>query len=172
MAEPQAGSDVHPPSEGELVIGAADFAARATQMISGARMELALLSQELDRRIYGTEVFGEALRRFVLQHGRTKVRVLVNHTQAAVANSPRLVELGRGLSSFVEFRELLPMRQQTVRDEYLVADGRLLLYRETPNDLEAKYYGAAPHMGRMQLKHFDLLWNESQPAQELRKLGI
>jgi hypothetical protein len=172
MADPQNQTDVHPPADGELVTGAAAFAARATQMVSGARMELALLSQELDRRIYGMEGFGDALRRFVLQHQRTKVRVLVSHTQAAIANSPRLIELGRSLSSFVEFRELMPIRQQTVRDEYLVADGRVLLYRETPQDLEARYYEKAPHMGRMQLKHFDLLWNEAEPAQELRKLGI
>jgi hypothetical protein len=123
-------TDVHPPADGELITGAAAFAMRATQMVSAARMELAVLSQELDRRIYGLEGFGDALRRFVLQH------------------------------------------QRTVRDEYLVADGRVLLYRETPQDLEAKYYDKAPHMGRMQLKHFDLLWNEAQPAQELRKLGI
>lgn len=172
MATREPGEDVHPSADAELLTGAADFAARATQMVSGARMEIALLSQELDRRIYGTEVFGEALRRFVLQHGHTRVRVLVSHTQAAVANSPRLVELGRALTSFVEFRELLPMRQQTVREEYLVADGRLLLYRETPQDLEARYYANAPHVARMQLRSFDLMWNESPPAQELRKLGI
>lgn len=171
MADPQ-GSDVHPPSDGELVIGVAAFAERATQMVAGARMELALLSQELDRRIYGTEGFADALRKFVLQHQRTRVRVLVSHTQAAIGNAPRLVELGRTLSSFVEFRELMPIRQQTVRDEYLVADGRVLLYRETPNDLEARFHDKAPHLGRMQLKHFDLLWNEAEPAQELRKLGI
>jgi len=164
--------DVHPSSDAELLTGAADFAARATQMVSGARMELALLSQELDRRIYGTEVFGEALRRFVLQHGHTKVRVLVNYTQAAVSNSPRLIELGRALTSFVEFREVPPARQQTTRDEYLVADGRLLLYRETPQDLEARYYAKSPHLARLQLKTFDLMWNESEPAQELRKLSL
>lgn len=171
MADPQ-GSDVHPPSDGELVTGIAGFAARATQMVAGARMELSLLSQELDRRIYGTEAFGDALRKFVLQHPRTKARVLVSQPQAAIGNAPRLVELGRALSSFIEFRQLLPIRQQTVRDEYLVADGRVLLCRETPNDLEAKFYDKAPHLGRLQLKHFDLLWNESEPAQELRKLGI
>jgi hypothetical protein len=164
--------DVHPPSDVEIVSGAADFAARATQMVSGARMEVVLLSQDLNRRIYGTEIFGEALRRFVLQHGHTKVRVLVNHTQAAVSNSPRLVELGRSLSSFVEFREVPPARQQTVRDEYLIADGRIMLYRETPQDLEAKYYVRAPHLARLQLKTFDGLWNDAVPAQELRKLGI
>ena len=172
MANPDNEPDVHPKSDAQLLIGAADFAARATQMIGGARNELALLTQELDRRIYGTQDFGEALRRFVLQHGHTKVRVLVNNTQAAMSNSPRLVELGRALTSFVEFRELLPARRPAVREEYLVADGRLLLYRETPQDLEAKYYGESPHLARLKLKDFDILWNESSPAQELRKLGI
>jgi hypothetical protein len=164
--------EIRPDSTPQLLTGAADYAARATQMVSQARMEVALMSQELDRRIYGTEVFTEALRRFVLQHERTRVRVLVNSTQAAMSNSPRLVEFGRSLSSFVEFRELLPARQQAIREEYVVADGRILLYRETPQDLEAKYYGAAPHVARLQLKTFDLLWNESTAAQELRKLSL
>jgi hypothetical protein len=156
----------------ELLTGTADFAARATQMVGGARMEIALLTQDLDRRVYGSALFTEALRRFVLQHSHTKVRVLVNATQSAMANSPRLVEFGRSLTSFVEFRELLPQRQQAVREEVLIADGRVMLYRESPGDLEARYYGASPGEVRLKLKAFDQLWDESVPAQELRKLGI
>jgi len=162
----------HAEPEIELLNGHGPFAERAIQMVSGARTELALLSQDLERRVYGTEAFGDALRRFILQHSRTRVRVLVNNTQAAIANSPRLVELGRSLSSFIEFREVPPPRQQTLREEYLVADGRLLLYRETPQDLEARYYGSSPPVARLQLKDFDALWNESTPAQELRKLSL
>ena len=156
----------------ELLTGTADFAARATQMVSAARMEVALLTQELDRRVYGTGVFTEALRRFVLQHSHTKVRVLVNATQTAMVNSPRIVEFGRSLTSFVEFRELLPARQQVIREELLITDGRVLLHRESPGDLEARYYGASPLVARQKLKDFDTLWDESVPAQELRKLGI
>ena len=156
----------------ELINGVADFAARATQMVSMAKTEIALLSQELDRRIYGTGIFTESLRRFVLQHSHTKVRVLVNSTQLAVANSPRLVELGRSLTSFVEFREVRSERQQVVREEVLVTDGRILLHRESSNDLASKYYGAAPSVARLKLKDFDLLWDESEPAQELRKLSL
>ena len=156
----------------ELLTSTADFAARATQMVSGARMEVALLTQELDRRIYGSGIFTESLRRFVLQHSHTKVRILVNSTQVAVANSPRLVEFGRSLSSFVEFRELLQERRMVVREEVLIVDGRVMLYRETPQDLEAKFYGASPDVARLKLKEFNQLWDESEPAQELRKLGI
>jgi hypothetical protein len=156
----------------EVLNGIADFAARATQMVSEAKMEVALLTQELDRRIYGSGIFTESLRRFVLQHSHTKVRVLVNSTQMAISNSPRLIEFGRSLTSFVEFRELLPQRQQVVREEVLITDGRLMLYRETPQDLEAKYYGASPGGARLKMKEFDLLWDESVPAQELRKLSL
>jgi hypothetical protein len=156
----------------ELITGVADFAARATQMISGARTEVVLLSYELDRRIYGSAILTESLRRFVLQHSHTKVRVLVNATQMAIANSPRLVEMGRALTSFVEFRELQPQRRQVVREEVLITDGRLMLYRETPQDLESKYYGASPLVARAKLKEFQVLWDESEPAQELRKLGV
>ena len=159
-------------AKAELVNGIADFAARATQMVSAAHMEVALLTQELDRRVYGSGVFTESLRRFVLQHSHTRVRVLVNSTQLAIANSPRMVEFGRSMSSFVEFRELLPQRQQVVREELLITDGRVMLYRESPGDLEAKYYGQSPAEARLKLKGFDLLWDESVPAQELRKLSL
>ena len=156
----------------EVVLGVADFAARATQMVSAARMEVALLTQDLDRRVYGSGIFTESLRRFVLQHSHTRVRILVNSTQLAMANSPRLVEFGRSLTSFVEFRELLSNRQQVIREELLITDGRVMLSRESPVDLEAKFYGASPGLARLRMKDFDTLWDESVPAQELRKLGI
>lgn len=156
----------------DILTGIADFAAKATHMVSEAKMEVALLTQELDRRIYGTGIFTESLRRFVLQHQHTKVRILVNSTQVAIANSPRLVELGRSLTTFVEFREVPPPRQQVVREEVLITDGRVMLYREAPGDLQAKFYGHAPGEVRLKLKEFNQLWDESEPAQELRKLGI
>jgi hypothetical protein len=159
------------PASPELVTGAADFAARATQMVGTARMEIALLTFDLDRRAYGGAAFTDALRRFVLQHAHTKVRILVNATQAAMANNPRLIEFGRSLTSFVEFRELLPPRQLVVRQELLIADGHTMLFKESSSDLEAKYYPAQPLEVRAKLKEFQVLWDESVPAQELRRLG-
>lgn len=155
----------------QLLTGIAEFAARAEQMVGAAHMEVALLSQELDRRVYAGSAFADALRKFVLQHSHTKVRILVNATQNAIVNSPRLVELGRSLSTYVEFRELQPQRRQVVREEVLIVDGRQMLYRESPTDLEAQYF-AAPQEARHRLKGFNQLWDESETAQELRKLGI
>lgn len=156
----------------ELLEGQAAFAAKATELVAGARMELALLTQELNERVYSTENFVAAVRQFVLQHRHARLRILVNNTQRAISGGSRIVEFGRKMSSFIEFRELLEERRMGVREEYLIADGRLLLYRETPETLEAKFYGALPHQARLKLKDFDTFWNESPPAQEMRSLGI
>ena len=158
--------------DAEILTGTADFAARAIRMLSETRTEVVLLSQDLDRRIYGVEAFTDSLRRFILANSHARTRVLVASTQAANGNSPRLVEFGRTLSTFVEFRELLPERRHTTREEYLICDGRLMLYREAPGTLESKYYGNAPHVARLKLKDFDTLWNESTTAQELRRLHL
>ena len=158
--------------EFELLEGSAPFAAKATEMAGGARMELALLTQELSERVYATESFVAAVRQFVLQHRHARFRVLVNDTRRAITGGSRIVEFGRKMSTYIEFRELLPERREAVREEYLIADGRLMLYREAPENLSAKYYGTTPHLARLKLKDFDALWNESVPAQELRQLGI
>lgn len=160
------------PAEFELLEGVAPFAAKATELVGGARMELALLTQELTERVYATEAFVSALRQFVLQHRHARFRVLINDTRRAISGGSRIVEFGRRMSSFIEFRELLPERREAVREEYLIADGRLMLHREAPENLSAKFYAGSPHVARLKLKDFDTLWNESTTAQELRQLGI
>lgn len=156
----------------ELLEGEAAFAAKATALVAGARMELALLTQDLNERVYSTEAFVTALRQFVLQHSHARLRVLVNNTKRAISGGSRIVEFGRKLSTFIEFRELVEERRQVVREEYLIADGRLMLYREAPEDLEAKFYSGVPHQARLKLREFDTFWNEASTAQELRSLRL
>ena len=83
-----------------------------------------------------------------------------------------LLPPGSQLPSERELMAQYAVGRPAVREEYLIADGRLMLYREAPENLVAKFYRAAPHMARLKLKDFDTLWNESPGAQELRQLGI
>jgi hypothetical protein len=156
----------------ELLTGHEAFAARALELAEGAVRELALLTQNLDRRIYGTEAFATAIRQFVRQNEHTRFRIIAVHPRLAIAGNPRLVEFGRAMSSRIEFREPPTERRTLIREEYLIADGRRLLYHETPEDLESRYYGESPDAARLQLGKFDALWNESVTAQELRNLRL
>ena len=155
----------------ELLSGFKAYAERAREMVAGARYEIALLSQVLDAALYPGTEFSEALQGFVRQHSRARVRVLLHSPADARANAPRVVEVGRALSSFIEFRELLTERRPAILEEYLIADGRTLLWREERRSLESRL-DFDPMNARLKLKEFDALWNESPPAQELRRLGI
>jgi hypothetical protein len=155
----------------EGVEGVDAYATSLQQLTAEARNQLALMTVDLDRRLYGTEAFVQRLRAFILQHRRAKLRVLVNSPAVAVRNSPRLVEFGRLLSSRIEFRELLPERWQK-REEYFICDETSLLFRSAPEQLQAKLYLQAPMVARQQLRAFDNLWEESPPARDFSSLGI
>ncbi len=167
--------DAMPPNDATtapaLVSGVAAFTEHAVLVARAARMDIVIYSDGLDRRIYGDEAFVATVRSFVLQHRRARVRALVRQPGLAMRGAHRLVELGRLLSSRIEFREPPPERS-IPQDEYILADEKALLLRSAPEELDAKYLPHAPLDARQQLRTFNTLWEESVPAQEMRSLGL
>ncbi|MDB5976469.1 MAG: hypothetical protein JWR07_3229 [Nevskia sp.] len=158
----------------QLLDGRAAFAAQALDLVRGARGELLLLSDSLERSLYGGEAFADAVKTFLLGSERARLRVFVNRPQEATQNVPYLLELSQRISSRFEFRE--PSEAQQAgggnRGEWLLADRRVLLERRDPESLEARYWAEEPQRGKLRAEAFEALWNEAQPAQELRSLGI
>lgn len=168
MSQPPASKTA---SEPVLVTGSTAFLEHAILLAEAARLELVICSATLDRRLYGDEILIDRVRRFLLQHRRARLRVLVGQPQAAMRASHRLVELGRALSSRIEFRQPAEERQLPA-DEYLIADERVQLVRSTPEQLEARYFADAPMAARLQLRVFNALWEEAVPAREFSELRI
>ncbi len=155
----------------ETVTGIEGFARAALEVVSAARYQLAMMSVDLDRRLFGSEAFVDNLREFVLQHRRARLRVLVHDPAAAVRNSVRLIEFGRLLSSRVEFRAV-PASRHKLREEFLIADETALLHRGSPELVEARHYADAPMVARSQLRGFNTCWEESGVAREMVALGL
>lgn len=171
MTNPPRDSMLPPPMEFAAISGSEAFADSALEVVSAARHQLALMSVDLDRRLFGTDSFTERLRNFILQHRRARLRVLVHDPAAAVRNSIRLVEFGRMLSSRIEFRAM-PDERRKLREEYFIADERALLYRSSPDQLDAKFYADAPMVARSHLRAFEALWHEATVAREMSVLGL
>lgn len=153
------------------VSGLVAFIDHAVLVAKAARMDIAIFSDTLDRRIYGDDRFVATVRAFVLQNRRARLRVLVRQPVQAMRGAHRLVELGRMLSSRIEFRQP-PEDRRLPSDEYLLADERALLIRDSPGELEARYYASAPLEARQQLRSFSHLWEESVPAREFTDLKL
>ena len=47
-----------------------------------------------------------------------------------------------------------------------------LLLRQRPDDLDAQFHGGDPRVARRKANEFSELWEQAEPAQELRALGI
>ncbi len=151
--------------------GRIEFLAAARRLIADTRYNASLLSQSLDARVFGEASFADAAKQFLLLHRNARLRVLVVHPQAAARGPHALVELGRLMTSRIEFREFAPGRPAP-GDELLLADGRLLLERSAADALEARLIRDDPPAAREQQRRFDQLWDHAVPSIELRRLRL
>jgi hypothetical protein len=151
--------------------GRAEMAQHALGLVRKARLELVLLSYDLDPRLYGSEEFAEAVKDFLLSHERARLRGLVQSPKSAMRSSNRLVELARRLSSRIELRQL-PEDRGELREDQLICDARHFMRRRDPGDLEATFFDDAPLKARDLLKEFDELWQVSTVAREFSDLKI
>ncbi|TJY62307.1 hypothetical protein E4T66_08815 [Sinimarinibacterium sp. CAU 1509] len=156
---------------GSVIQGAAAFTEHSERLVRAARMRVCLFSQTLDARIYGGEGFADAVREFVLKHERTRVQVLIQQPEVTVRSANHLVELGRRLSSRIQFRQPSDEHRR-IASEYLIGDERQVLYKERADQLDAVWQPEAPLEARLRLRDFDAIWEYAVPAQELGEFRL
>lgn len=139
-------------------------------MVRDARREICVQSHRLDAFAYGGTAFLEAVKHLVLGNRRARVRILVNEVRPA-AQGHRLVDLGRALSSFMEFRHLAQVDRGDCADRVIV-DAVSCIERLTPDSLDAKYNPHAPSDSRRRMEGFEHLWERAQPSPEFRDLWL
>jgi hypothetical protein len=158
------------PSE-RVVAGRVACAAAILELAGLAHMELAILSHGFDAHLYGSEALVERVKQFCLAHERARVRVLVNQPSLAMRETHRFVELGRRLPSRISFRQL-DEEDRGVIEDLVIADGRSVLRREAPDQIDARLWIEMPLQARLRLKTFDELWERGLPAREFSELRI
>lgn len=151
--------------------GQAGFTDALRQLIPVARLRLAILSPALPAVSYGEAAVVELIKRFLLASTHTQVRVLVATPEQTMKQAHRLVELGRQLSSRVEFRQLAE-EQRGIDEELVVADEAAWLQRAPQLNLRSNLHLQASLNARLQLRRYNALWERSIPAREFYTLGI
>lgn len=151
--------------------GQAGFTEALRQLTPVARLRLAILSPMLPAVSYGDAAVVESLKQFLLSAPHARLRVLVATPEAAMKQAHRLVELGRQLSSRVEFRQLAE-EQRDIDEELVVADEAAWLQRAPRLNLRSNLHLQASLNARLQLRRYDALWERSTLAREFYALGI
>jgi len=145
--------------------------AAVIEVADSAERSLALFSHSLEPALYDQLDFASAVTRLVLAHRYARVRILLINPTHLVQDTHRLVELGRRMVSFVEFRRV--HRDHRMREDgFLIADDHSLMHLQNATH----HYGAVSlndrYMASKFLKEFDEIWAHSGREHEARRLGI
>jgi hypothetical protein len=161
--------NIHEP---RALSGRQEFAQAACALVASAARYIDLLSFQLEGEAYGAADFVNPVKRLLLDSPMARLRVLLNRPGNATGRGHALVQLGRQMTSQIEFRELLPERCNDCRGELLIVDRRGLLIRREQGDLAATLWPSAPDLGKQKSEYFEAIWAESPPASDLRSLNI
>jgi len=156
----------------ELILSSLDDNIAAVDALVGqARRKLQLLTRDLEPRLYDREPFYQALRQLAISNRNVEIQILVMDSDRVVKEGHRLINLGRRLSTFIQFRRVADDYQSTP-SSFLIVDERGYLYR----NLAIQYRGIAdfnsPYRAQEYMRHFDEIWQHSSADPNLRQLHV
>lgn len=150
---------------------AAEAADAALSLALQATLCVRIFTRDLDRRLYSTADFRDALSRFARRGRRTEIRILVQDPTPAIRSDHRVVGLAQQLPTHVGVRRVGRDWQDEVC-AFLLADEQGLLWRPYGDRFEGTVSFLAGPRGRELRKWFDEVWEQSTPDPEFRRLGI
>ncbi len=140
-------------------------------MTQQSRYHIDILSRDLDPHIYNTTEFLQAIRGFVLQHRRTRLRILLYDLKEIVRKGHRLIDMAGNLSSFIQLRT--PKAEASHCNESLfIADGTGYIHTLHAHRYDATINFADKSIAKYLLRQFNALWETATPDSNTRKFHL
>jgi len=158
-------------SQSMILDGSADNYGVALTMLQQTRRDVAILSRQMDGRLYDTAEFAQALSQLASHHPRCRVRVLLKEVEPLVKYGHRIIELSRRLSSTIGIRTIHENYRE-YNDAFMVFDERGVIKRRYADRYEGSANFNDPKQARELLSFFDEVWNISEPDPNMRRLHI
>lgn len=146
-------------------------AAAAVELVSQAKRKLAIISQELDPKIYDQSDFLEVLKQLALKNRNVEIRIIVFEPEIIVRKGHKLLDLAGKISSFIELRKVAP-KYKSFNEAVLIADEVGYLYRESTERYKGSVNFNSPRESKHLLDVFNEMWETAKPDPNLRKVHI
>ncbi len=161
------------PEARELAAGdRAQMLAALAMLLGDAGHELAILTRDLDADLFATPASLEALKRIALSGRRARIRILVQDPRAARTEALPLIALAQRLPSAFALRTPVEDLDRQLASAFVLNDRRGYLFRPLATRFDAEGSTYAPGRHTQLLASFEQIWERSEPAVELRALGI
>lgn len=154
-----------------ILDGSAEHYGVALAMLQQTRRDVAILSRQMDGRLYDTAEFMQALSQLASHHPRCRIRLLLKEVEHLVKYGHRIIELSRRLSSAIGIRTIHEDYRE-YNEAFMVFDERGVIKRRYADRYEGTADFNNPKQARELLSFFDEIWNISEPDPGLRRLHI
>jgi GNAT superfamily N-acetyltransferase len=161
------------PEKHSMIIGgktSADARGASLQIFASAQRDLICYTRDLDPAVLNTSSVLEVLRSIALRTN-ARLRFLVQHTDRALRDGHRLLELSRRLPSSFDFR-CVQAEDLQFASAFIVNDSFGFLTRALADrfDCEGDLYNIA-EANRLR-RYFDEVWERSRMISEWRRLSL
>lgn len=154
-----------------LLDGLDDFRSHALQLLQHNRRQLAILTRDLDKAVFGTAEFTQALSEFSRSSRHTQIQILVKDTKPAIETQHSLIRLAQRLSSKIEVRK--STLEPTNKDmAFVLGDTDKLLYKNDDSVYRGFYNSKATSEIKSLREEFNHLWQYAELEPEFRLLHI
>lgn len=141
-------------------------------LLAQAQHELAILTRDLDPDLFESPAALEAIKRIALSGRAARIRILVRDPREAAVDARRLVALAQRLPSAFALRTPVEEIDRHYGSAFLLNDRGGYLFRPLADRLDGSGSTCEPGRHAQLLAVFDEIWERSEPAAELRALGI
>lgn len=129
--------------------------------------QIDIFTRYFDPRIYDTEEFGDAIEQLALNNYRCRIRILLQEAKLTALRGHRVLEMGRRLSSFFQFRQADEIHR-TLPYSFLIADQTAYIYQVHADALKSEVNFCDGARARQLSEQFETLWTTGESSPWLR----
>lgn len=151
--------------------GEVDFHAALNNMAAQAKKSVKIFTQELDPELYDQPEFLKIMSDIARNRKQCKIQILIQSPDKAAKSGHRLVELQKRLTSAIQIHSI-PENETDNNDEFMVIDDIAITRRFSMGFMHGNCEFKAIPEAQKKSRFFDLIWQQSNPCQEFRRLGM
>lgn len=140
-------------------------------MLAQAEREVDLLSYRFDPEVYDNEACFEAFEDLALRSRYSRIRILLHQPAEAVRGGHRVINLGRRLSSYFQFRRPAEHHRH-LPQSFLIVDKIGIVQQPYQDSRRATANFCDAPGARILGDHFQRLWDEAEEDPYLRYLSL
>lgn len=142
------------------------------KLISKARHQISILSQQLEPELYNQTQLCEHISQLIRHNHRCKIRILYKNNESIGSQSHCLIQLAQRFSSFIEIRLITHKEFIKFQQSWLLIDDMAYCHLKNP----ARYIGEACFYNKLVVKEdlefFNQAWEHSEVDPLTRRLSL